>query len=100
MHMQVMQQLIREHTKLKYTSTILNERLKLAGLESIYPGMKVEPRPQLSAGQLFGKTQVLAKSKNQSKLSLFRFHYTAWFLYFCTFPSMLRHLSSESFNKL
>ena len=42
---------------------------------------------QLSAGQVFGKIRVLAKSRNRCKLfkSLFRFHCSAWFfrvLYF------------------
>ena len=55
---------------------------------------------QLSAECVFGKIGVLAKSRNRCRLSIFGFHYSAWFLYFYTFPSMLRRLSSESFNKL
>ena len=56
---------------------------------------------QLSAWQVFGgKTRVLEKSRNRRKLSLSRFHYSAWFSYFYTFPSMLRCLSSESFNNI
>ena len=55
---------------------------------------------QLSAGQVFGKLRVLAKSRNRCESSSFRFHYSAWFLYFYAFPSMLRRMSSESFNKL
>ena len=31
---------------------------------------------QLSAGQVFGKIRVPAKSRNRCKLSLFRFHYS------------------------
>ena len=55
---------------------------------------------QLIAGQVFGKIRVLEKSSwNRCKSRLFRFHYSAWFLYFYKFPSMLRRLSSESFNK-
>ena len=33
--------------------------------------------------------RVLTKSRNRGKLSLFRFHCSAWFLYFYTFASML-----------
>ena len=55
---------------------------------------------QLIAWQVFGKIRVLEKSRwNRCKSRLFRFHYSAWFLYFYEFPSMLRRLSSESFNK-
>ena len=35
-------------------------------------------RPQLRAGQVFGKIRVLANSRNRCNLSLFRFHYSAW----------------------
>ena len=53
----------------------------------------------LSGGPVFGKIRVLTKSRNRCKLSLFRFHYSASVFYFCTFPSILRRLSSESFNR-
>ena len=54
----------------------------------------------LNGGQFFGKIRVLTKSRNRCKLSLFRFHYSAWVFYFYTFPSMLCRLSSsESFNR-
>ena len=55
---------------------------------------------QLGAGQVFGKIRFPEKSRNLCQLSLFRFHYSVWFLYFYRFPSMLRRLSSESLNKL
>ena len=38
---------------------------------------------QFSAGQVFGKIQVLAKSRNLCKLSLFRFHCSACFIFLC-----------------
>ena len=56
-----------------------------------------------SAGQVFDKIRMLAKSRNRCKLSSFRFNFSAkcaWSLYFYTFPNMLRRLSSESFNEL
>ena len=37
---------------------------------------------QPSPGQVSGKIRVLAESRNRSKLSLFRFHYSAWFFIF------------------
>ena len=55
---------------------------------------------QLNAGQVFGKMRVLGKSRNWCKLSLFRFHCSAWLLYFHMFPSILHPMSTESFNKL
>ena len=55
---------------------------------------------QLNAGQVFGKMRVLGKSRNWCKLSLFRFHCSAWLLYFYMFPSILHPMSTESFNKL
>ena len=55
---------------------------------------------QFSAGWGFGKIRVLAKSRKPCKLSLFRFHSSAWYLYCYMFPSMLLCLSSESFSNL
>ena len=48
-----------------------------------------ESRPwcQLGAGQVIAKIRVRAKSKKRFKLSLFRFHYSAWFLYFIRFQA-------------
>ena len=49
-----------------------------------------------SAGRVISKIRLLVKSRNLCKLSLFRFHSRAWFLYFYTFLSMLRRLSSKA----
>ena len=49
------------------------------------------------------KLASLAAFCRSRELSSFRFHYSvkdAWRLYFYTFASMLRRLSSENFNKL
>ena len=70
---------------------IVDFSICLAGLESIYPGNESRAWSQLSAGQVLGKIRLLAKSRD-------RCNYSAWCLYVYTFPSMLRRLSSESFN--
>ena len=59
--------------------------------------MKVEPDLSL-VRQALDKIRVLQKSRNRCKLSLFRFHYSVWFLYFYTFPNMWDCLWSESFK--
>ena len=58
---------------------------------------KTKAWSHLSGGHFFGKVRVLTKSRNRCKLSLFRFHCSAWFFY--AFRSMLRRLSFESFHR-
>jgi len=77
--------------RFRYRKTVLNGRL----VDSpCWPGIYMftqenESRPwsQFSAGQVIAKIRVRAKSKKRFKLSLSRFHYSAWFLYFIRFQA-------------
>ena len=86
----------------RYTSTINTKwetfRFVLPTWNLFTQENEHRPWSQLSAGQVFSKVQVLAKSRNWITVSLFKFHYSAWFLHIYTFPSMLRPLSSISKN--
>ena len=74
--------------------------IRLAGRFSIFQENESRAWSQLSVRRVVGKIRMLARSRNPCKLSLFRFHSSAWFLYFYTMSGMLRRLSSESFNRL
>ena len=77
--------------RFRYRKTVLNGRL----FDSpCWPGIYMftqesESRPwcQLGAGQVIAKIRVRAKSQKRFKLSLSRFHYSAWFLYFIRFQA-------------
>ena len=62
--------------------------------------MKVEPDLSLVQDKFSVRYECQQSLEMDVNKSLLRFHYSEWFLYFYTFPSMLRRLSSESFNKL
>ena len=57
---------------------------------------------QLSAGQVFGKIRVLAKSRNRCELykSLFRLHYSAWVLKGFIFLYVFNYVTSPVIRKL
>ena len=56
---------------------------------------KTKAWSHLSGGHVFGKVRVLTKSRNRCKLSLFRFHYSAWF-----FLCFSKHVTSLVIRKL
>ena len=56
---------------------------------------KTKAWSHLSGGHVFGKVRVLTRSRNRCKLSLFRFHYSAWF-----FLCFSKHVTSLVIRKL
>ena len=92
--MQVMQQLLLHsiiQVLFRHRKTVLNGRLFdppcWPGIYMFTQENESRPWSQLSAGQVISKIRVRAKSKKRFKLSLSRFHYSAWFLYFIPFQA-------------